>query len=150
MATSTIRLTQRPANWKAAAPDLPSNVTFAAQSKLPKLPVPNLSDTLGRLKESLKPIAWSDAEFRAVSEKIDEFGAGKGNELQERLLKHNEKTRHWLEQWWDDTGYLGYRDSVCSTPILLILGQLSIPPPGHHQRILLLCVTIARYSLAYH
>ncbi|KAF9453573.1 carnitine acetyl transferase [Macrolepiota fuliginosa MF-IS2] len=112
MTTSTIRRTQRPANWKAAAPDLPSTVTFAAQSKLPKLPVPLLSDTLGRLKESLKPIAWSDAEFQQVSRKIDEFGVGKGAELHERLLKHNEKSRHWLEQWWDDTGYMGYRDSV--------------------------------------
>jgi carnitine O-acetyltransferase len=112
MATSTIRLTQRPTNWKAAAPNLPSTVTFAGQSKLPKLPVPNLKDTLERLKESLKPIAWSTTEFDIVSKKVDEFGTGKGVELQDRLLKHNEKTPHWLEQWWDDGGYLGYRDSV--------------------------------------
>lgn len=112
MATSTTRLTQRPTNWKAAAPDIPSTITFAAQSKLPKLPVVPLSHTLRRLKESLKPIAWSEAEFEAVTTKIDEFGVGKGAELHERLLKHNEKTPHWLEQWWDDTGYLGYRDSV--------------------------------------
>jgi carnitine O-acetyltransferase len=112
MTTSTIRLTQRPVNWKAAAPGLPTTVTFASQSQLPKLPVPNLTDTLCRLKESLKPIAWSKIEFDTVSRKINEFGSGKGIELQERLLKHNEKTPHWLEQWWDDTGYLGYRDSV--------------------------------------
>lgn len=112
MTTSTIRLIQRPENWKAAAPDLPSTVTFAGQSKLSKLPVPSLPDTLARLKESLKPIAWSSAELDEVEKKIDEFGSGKGVELQERLLKHNEKTHHWLEQWWDDGGYLGYRDSV--------------------------------------
>ncbi len=112
MTTSTIRLTHRPGDWKAAAPDLPSTVTFAAQSQLPKLPVPILSDTLERLKESLKPIAWSRAEFDAVSKKIDVFGVGKGAELQERLLKHSGNTRHWLEQWWDDGAYLGYRDSV--------------------------------------
>ncbi|KXN86578.1 Carnitine O-acetyltransferase, mitochondrial [Leucoagaricus sp. SymC.cos] len=126
MTTSVIRLTQRPSNWKAAAPDLPSNVTFAAQSKLPKLPVPNLHDTLGRLKESLKPVAWSTSEFDTVSKKIDEFGVGKGVELLERLLKHNEKTPHWLEQWWDDTGYLGYRDSVWHAS-LAIRRLLDIP-----------------------
>ncbi|KAF7770507.1 hypothetical protein Agabi119p4_6481 [Agaricus bisporus var. burnettii] len=112
MASSTIRLTQRPTNWKAAAPDIPSTVTFAGQSTLPKLPVPKLTDTLGRLKESLKPISWSDAEFEAVVNKIDEFEKGKGAELHDRLLKHNENSHHWLEQWWDDGGYQGYRDSV--------------------------------------
>ena len=111
MSTSTAPL-ERPHNWKAVAPDLPSTITFARQSKLPKLPVPNLTDTLGRLKESLKPIAWSNAEFKAVEKKMDEFGSGKGVELQERLLKHNNKIDHWLEQWWDDVAYLGYRDSV--------------------------------------
>ena len=111
MSTSAAPL-ERPRNWKAAAPDLPSTVTFAGQSKLPKLPVPNLTDTLRRLKESLKPIAWSNAEFKAVEKKIDEFGSGKGAELQERLLKHNNQIDHWLEQWWDDVAYLGYRDSV--------------------------------------
>lgn len=114
MASSTIRLTQRPTNWKAAAPDIPSTVTFAGQSTLPKLPVPKLTDTLGRLKESLKPISWSDAEFEAVVNKIDEFEKGKGAELHDRLLKYNENSHHWLEQWWDDGGYQGYRDSVCS------------------------------------
>lgn len=146
MTTSTIRLVQRPADWKAAAPDLPSTVTFAPQSKLPKLPVPKLPDTLERLKENLKPIAWSNAEFDAVSRKIDEFGTGKGAELHERLLKHNEKTRHWLEQWWDDTAYLGYRDSVsCArgsftllTPRNLTCVTLSL---GYRQCIILLYAT---------
>ncbi|KAF6761479.1 carnitine acetyl transferase [Ephemerocybe angulata] len=103
----------RPANWKEQAPEpLPGSQTFAAQSKLPKLPVPKLEDTLVRLKDTLKPIAWSQEEFNAVSKKIDEFGAGKGPELHKRLLKHDEDKKHWLENWWDDGGYLGYRDSV--------------------------------------
>ncbi|KAF5336120.1 hypothetical protein D9611_006294 [Ephemerocybe angulata] len=103
----------RPANWKEQAPEpLPGSQTFAAQSKLPKLPVPKLEDTLIRLKDTLKPIAWSQEEFNAVSKKIDEFGAGKGPELHKRLLKHDEDKKHWLENWWDDGGYLGYRDSV--------------------------------------
>lgn len=140
MATSTIRLTQRPTNWKAAAPDLPSTVTFAAQSKLLKLPVPNLTDTLARLKESLKPLAWSDAEFEAVSKKIDEFGTGKGVELHDRLLRHSEKTRHWLEQWWDDTGYQGYRDSVCHSVPVAQCQFDTISLAGYHQRFLLLYV----------
>jgi carnitine O-acetyltransferase len=111
MSTSTIKLTERPVAWKAAAPSAPpGSVTFA--SILPKLPVVDLKDTLTRLKVSLKPIAWSEAELATVEKKIDEFGAAKGPELQARLLQHAEETPHWLEQWWDDGGYLGYRDSV--------------------------------------
>jgi len=120
MSTSTAPL-ERPRNWKTVAPDLPSTVTFAGQPKLQKLPVPNLTDTLGRLKESLKPIARSNAEFNAVLKKIDEFGSEKGVELQERLLKHNNSIDHWLEQWWDDVAYLGYRDSVRCTSFAYVM-----------------------------
>jgi len=103
----------RPANWKAAAPEaLPGTTTFGAQPTLPRLPVPELQDTLNRLKESLKPIAWSEAEYASVTQKIDDFGKTKGPELQERLLKRASEKEHWLEDWWDDGGYLGYRDSV--------------------------------------
>jgi carnitine O-acetyltransferase len=140
MASSAVRPNQRPANWKAAAPNIPSAVTFAAQSNLPRLPVPKLADTLTRLKESLKPIAWSEAEFGAVSNKINEFEKGKGAELHDRLLKHDEKTQHWLEQWWDDGGYQGYRDSVRTPrhPCSILLNIAF--PTGYRQRLLLLLV----------
>ncbi len=112
-ATTPIVLTSRPDDWKARAPGPPStSVTFAAQDKLPKLPVPDLKQTLTRLKESLRPIAWNDAEYSAVEKKIDEFERGKGAELHQRLLGKYAATKHWLEDWWDDGGYLGYRDSV--------------------------------------
>lgn len=112
MSTTSIRRS-RPTNWKAAAPELPANsLTFGAQTKLPKLPVPELTDTFSRLKESLKPIALSEAEFATVSKKIDEFAVSEAPGLQKRLVARAEQLPHWLEQWWDDGGYLGYRDSV--------------------------------------
>lgn len=111
MAVKSLR--RRPLHWKAAAPEpLPSTLTFAAQRDLPKLPVPTLEDTVVRLKESLKPIAWSEAEYSTVSKKIDQFAANKGPELQARLLQRASERPHWLEEWWDDSGYMGYRDSV--------------------------------------
>ncbi|KAH9479541.1 Carnitine O-acetyltransferase, mitochondrial [Psilocybe cubensis] len=104
--TSTARR-MRPVEWKTEAPEpLPGTTTFAAQSTLPRLPVPDLQNTLARLKESLKPIAWSEAEYASVVKKIDNFGQGKGPELHERLLKHAGEREHWLEEWWDDAAYL--------------------------------------------
>ena len=106
-------LTTRPPNWKDVAPSpLPGTTTFAGQPSLPKLPVPKLSVTLTRLKEALKPLAKNKSEYNAAVTKIDEFGQGKGKQLQDRLLKRDTERKHWLEEWWDDLGYLGYRDSV--------------------------------------
>ncbi|KAL0572768.1 hypothetical protein V5O48_009201 [Marasmius crinis-equi] len=104
-------LTSRPENWKAAAPAA-NGITYKHQDSLPKLPVPELQDTLKKLKESLKPIAWNDDEWREVEKKVDEFAASQGPVLQERLKEWAKDKEHWLEQWWDDGGYLGYRDSV--------------------------------------
>jgi len=103
----------RPVDWKTAAPaPLPQTTTFAGQARLAKLPVPNLQASLSKLKDSLKPIAWSAEEYSAAVAKIDKFEAGLGPELQNRLLNRASSTPHWLETWWDDNGYLGYRDSV--------------------------------------
>ena len=103
----------RPADWKSAAPGpLPGSLTFAAQPNLPRLPVPDLEQTLVRLRESLKPIAWSDSEYSSVLRKIDTFANDQGPRLQQRLLNRASKRPHWLEEWWDNIGYLGYRDSV--------------------------------------
>lgn len=104
----------RPPNWKAAAPAPLPGPTFAAQTSLPKLPVPELTDTLAKLKDTLRPIAWTEAEYSEVVRKVDEFGATSGPELQQRLLARAQEPGrpHWLEEWWDDLGYLGYRDSV--------------------------------------
>ncbi|KAJ3488667.1 hypothetical protein NLI96_g2674 [Meripilus lineatus] len=111
--SSSFPLTSRPANWKSLAPaPLAGGPTFAGQSTLNKLPVPELSETLTKLKDSLKPIAWDEKEYNEVVKKIDEFGKGLGPELQKRLVKRKDETVHWFEQWWDDLAYLTYRDSV--------------------------------------
>ncbi|KAF8074925.1 acyltransferase ChoActase/COT/CPT [Lyophyllum atratum] len=111
MSTTAATHTSRPPGWKTIAPSAPpGTVTFA--SDLPTLPVVDLQSTLSRLKQTLIPIAWSDEEYTTVVKKIDQFAATQGPVLQERLSKHAAGMRHWLEDWWDDTAYLGYRDSV--------------------------------------
>jgi carnitine O-acetyltransferase len=101
-----------PTNWKAKAPKSLPGQTFAAQAKLPKLPVPELGQTLRKLKESLKPIAHSAAEYDTAMSKVEDFAEGLAPKLHERLLKRRDETDHWLEEWWDNDAYLAYRDSV--------------------------------------
>jgi hypothetical protein len=109
----------RPADWKSAAPSPPAGTsTFAAQSSLPKLPVLPLAPTLERLKATLVPIAHTPAELTDAHRKIDAFANGIGPELQHRLEERALYKPHWLEEWWDDGGYLSYRDSVGRSPFL--------------------------------
>lgn len=103
-----------PPNWKRSAPSPPSSsLTVAAQSGLQRLPVPDLSATLAKLKESLRPLADSEEELREAERKIDEFANGLGPAFQERLVQRQKEGEHWLEEWWDNGAYMGYRDSVC-------------------------------------
>jgi hypothetical protein len=130
----------RPSNWKSLAPfPPPATSTFQHQSDLKQLPVPQLASTLAKLKESLKPLAHSSEEYRSVIAKIDEFGksGGLGESLQQRLEQRRSERDHWLEEWWDDGGYLAYRDSVRKTVFICVqnLKNLTI---GHRQCILLL------------
>ena len=113
--------TARPANWKSLAPPPRPGPAFAGQAALPRLPVPALADTTLKLKESLQPIAWSAQELEDAARTVDAFAASDfARELQDRLVKRSEEPGrlHWLEEWWDDLAYMGYRDSV-STPRIL-------------------------------
>lgn len=119
-------MASRPANWKYLAPaPLPNTTTFAGQTTLAKLPVPELPDTLAKLKDSLKPIAWNAKEYEEAIRKIDEFGRVQGEELQRRLVKRKDESVHWFEEWWDDLAYLSYRDSV---RLLYLLYYLCLHP----------------------
>lgn len=113
MSTATASLIQnahRPEGWKDAAPFPPStSTTFAKQESLPKLPLPDFDLTIGKLKTSLKALAWSDEEFKATEKKIDDFAkdGGIGRTLQGMLKarKESEGMKHWLEEFWDNVGH---------------------------------------------
>ena len=107
--------TTRPANWKSLAPPPRPGPTFAGQAALPRLPVPTLAETASKLKDSLRPIAWSAKEYDDAARAVDAFAQSDfARELHSRLVKRSEEPGrlHWLEEWWDDLGYMGYRDSV--------------------------------------
>lgn len=106
-----------PAKWKTLAPPPPPGSLIAsAQATLGRLPVPELSKTFARLRRTLKPLARSESELFAAEKKIAEYENGLAKTLQQRLLKRQEETEHWLEEWWDSGAYMGYRDSVsCKT-----------------------------------
>ncbi|KAJ2742056.1 Carnitine O-acetyltransferase mitochondrial [Coemansia sp. BCRC 34301] len=89
-------------------------VLFAQQSQLPRLPVPDLRTTLAKYSESLEPLLPPDklAHSKRV---IQEFAeSAQGQELQQRLEARalDPTCANWLEEWWNDLSYMGYRDPV--------------------------------------
>ncbi|KAG0080089.1 Carnitine O-acetyltransferase mitochondrial, partial [Podila epicladia] len=96
-------------------PDLSKGPLYRYDTALPKLPVPSLAETCARYLKSVRPLL-NDEDFAKTSAAVAEFqkSGGVGEELQKRLLaKANDpKTVNWLEDWWNDLAYFGYRDPV--------------------------------------
>ncbi|KAG8985626.1 Carnitine O-acetyltransferase mitochondrial, partial [Tulasnella sp. 427] len=112
-----VQNSKRPEGWKDAAPFPPANTTtFAGQANLPKLPLPELETTLSTLRQSVKSLSWNEDEIKTVEKKIREFekAGALGRALHKRLVARRDDVniRHWLEDFWDNSAYLKYRDSV--------------------------------------
>ncbi|KAJ1784384.1 Carnitine O-acetyltransferase mitochondrial [Coemansia sp. RSA 1938] len=87
---------------------------FAQQEQLPKLPVPDLESTLQKYVESLKPVL-SESEYKHSAHVVAKFGqSAQAQELQRRLKARAAEPGRasWLEEWWNDLSYMGYRDPV--------------------------------------
>ncbi|CAG8586362.1 9627_t:CDS:2, partial [Diversispora eburnea] len=89
---------------------------YRYQKFLPKLPVPSLSETFEKYLMSVKPLV-NEEEFENTKKAVEDFlkPGGIGEELQDRLLNkaNNPKVINWLEDWWNELAYFGYRDPVC-------------------------------------
>lgn len=85
------------------------------QKNLPKLPVPALGATLQKYLQSVRPLL-DDAEFKKTEQAVKDFEApgGLGLKLQERLMArfNDPSVVNWMEDWWLDQAYMGYRDPV--------------------------------------
>ncbi|KAJ2811595.1 hypothetical protein H4S07_001960, partial [Coemansia furcata] len=86
--------------------------TFANQHRLPRLPVPALSDTVARYLRSVRPLLPA-AEYASTERAASIFikDGELGPELQRRLLKVDAEAPHsWLEDIWLKKAYLEWRD----------------------------------------
>lgn len=83
------------------------------QPTLPKLPVPKLDATLNRYLNSVQPVV-TPSQFKNTCEITKNFGEKLGKELQARLEARaaDPKISNWLEDWWNELAYFGYRDPV--------------------------------------
>jgi|SRR5450432_2863419 carnitine O-acetyltransferase len=73
-------------------------ITFAHQDKLPKLPIPELKDTLRGYVDALKPFQ-SPREQSDTRQAVEDFEKTDGPELQERLKKYATGKTSYIEQF---------------------------------------------------
>lgn len=91
-----------------------AHVTFSNQSKIPRLPIPDLELTAARYKRSLLPLLSAEEHVK-VSKKVDQFFGTNGlaQTLQKRLHALDDQETalglNWLDRLWLQKGYLEYR-----------------------------------------
>ena len=98
----------------------PSTSTFSV-SQLPRLPIPELKNTLDRYLESVRPLVSKEtfARTQAIASEFGRAGSsldqpGPGEYLQNLLKEWDSKQPHsWLEKWWLDVAYHSWRDPLC-------------------------------------
>lgn len=86
----------RAARFYSATPATPVVKCFENQSKIPRLPIPSLSETAARYKKSLLPIL-GQTEFSRAEKAVDEFikPGGLGETLQGRLHEMDRTEKVW-------------------------------------------------------
>eukprot|EP01095_Lingulamoeba_sp_RSL-Kostka_P017500 TRINITY_DN9116_c0_g1_i1.p1 TRINITY_DN9116_c0_g1~~TRINITY_DN9116_c0_g1_i1.p1 ORF type:complete len:663 (+),score=203.52 TRINITY_DN9116_c0_g1_i1:175-1989(+) len=88
-------------------------VTFVNQDNLPRLPVPNLEDTLQGYEHYITPLL-SSYELEKTKSNIQSFSGISGKTLQNDLLTLNDESPvNWLEGFWDSM----YLELRCPSPI---------------------------------
>ncbi|KAG0205355.1 Carnitine O-acetyltransferase mitochondrial [Mortierella sp. GBA30] len=102
----------RPRVLRYSIATTPTEKSFQNQSKLPRLPIPSLSETAARYKKSLLPIL-NQTELAQAEKAVDEFvkPGGLGETLQARLHEMDRTEKNsWLETIWLNKGYLEWRE----------------------------------------
>ena len=85
-------------------------ITFAAQDKLPKLPIPDLDPSTQRYLDALKPLQ-SSREHDDTRAAVRDFLEHDGKDLQEKLKKYSTGKTSYIEQFWYDS-YLNFDNPV--------------------------------------
>ena len=79
-------------------PESKPGITFAAQEKLPKLPIPDLESSLKKYVAALDPLQTA-REHRDTQAAVHDFLREQGPELQERLKKYAVGQTSYIEQF---------------------------------------------------
>ncbi|KAL8566230.1 hypothetical protein ACOMHN_063120 [Nucella lapillus] len=81
------------------------------QASLPKLPVPDLQDTLDRYLESVHPL-MDEERYGRMDKLAQDFGSGLGRKLQRYLILKSWWATNYVTDWWEQYVYLRGRAPI--------------------------------------
>lgn len=79
-------------------PHIEQGITFAGQDNLPKLPIPDLKDSIEKYLAALKPLQGA-REHAETQQAAEEFLRNDGPELNEKLKKYANGKTSYIEQF---------------------------------------------------
>jgi len=88
----------------------PTSDLYRGQSKLPRLPVPTLDETLNRFLPTALPFCKDERERSSLHQAVRDFPT-QAAVLQQRLEQRAAENSSWLQQWWNIAGYMEPRCS---------------------------------------
>lgn len=91
-----------------------ASTTLSLQHTLPKLPVPELEQSVTKHLESVRAL-FSQPEYEEAKRTAEDFlRSDLSRKLQAKLKSRaaDAKDSSWLLQWWNKYSYLAYRDPV--------------------------------------
>lgn len=94
--------------------DLVGGPLYEKQKVLPKLPIPEIHETLQTLLPTVLPLAETEEEARNLFDACKSFPQ-QASHLHHRLIHRKEvemKDSSYLQLWWNTYGYLKVRDPV--------------------------------------
>lgn len=87
-----------------------SGVTFAAQHKLPKLPLPSLESSCRRYLQALKPLqSAQEHEFTAAV--VQNFIHGEGSILQAQLKEYDDSHDNYFENFCESNFLIDFENA---------------------------------------
>ncbi|XP_053393078.1 choline O-acetyltransferase-like [Mercenaria mercenaria] len=98
---------------RVASIDIENYPEWDLTKPLPKLPVPELKQTLDTYLSVMKSVI-TEEEYRRTKIIVEDFGKprGLGEMLQEKLKKYSETVENWSYSWWLDDMYMKARLSL--------------------------------------
>ncbi|KAF8475645.1 carnitine acetyl transferase [Kalaharituber pfeilii] len=96
--------------WSKEHSKQSTGITYAHQSSLQRLPIPELDDTCRKYLDAVRPLQTPREHEEAVAA-VKDFLKTDGPELQERLKRYAASKASYIEQFWYDS-YLHYDNPV--------------------------------------
>ncbi|CAF0774253.1 unnamed protein product [Brachionus calyciflorus] len=100
---------------------------YSYQSSLPKLPVPNVNDTINRYLRTVRPLL-DDENYKRFEKEADDFKKGIGKRLQRYLILKSFIAPNYVSDWWEEYVYLRGRSPIMVNSNFYALDCIFRPP----------------------